>query len=71
MKCTWCGVDDETVSEKVYNRKFTTFLGTLEVPAKQILCSECYKFWKANLYTCCATGTSKFIKKRKKEVSHG
>jgi len=71
MKCTWCGVEDDTVEDRVHDYK--QILGENATPTlvsreRERLCDKCGAFWVCSFETGCATGTVEFIEQRKKEV---
>jgi hypothetical protein len=71
MKCMWCGVEDDTVEDRVHDHK--KILGPDATPKlvgreRERLCDKCGAFWVGNFETGCATGTVEFIEQRKKEV---
>ncbi|MHA2427550.1 MAG: hypothetical protein ACXADB_05970 [Candidatus Hermodarchaeia archaeon] len=71
MKCSWCGVEDDTVEDRVHDHK--KILGPDATPKlvgreRERLCDKCGAFWVGNFETGCATGTAEFIEQRKKEV---
>jgi hypothetical protein len=71
MKCVWCGIEDDTVEDRVHDYK--QILGENATPTlvsreRERLCDKCGAFWVACFETNCSTGQAEFIEQRKKEV---